>query len=59
MQVEKAERVFQVRGFDRDPIQDLQLLDVTVRNAGTIGVLENVSDLVTDNVTINGKPFAA
>ena len=55
--IENANRVFQVRGFERDPILDLRLSDITVENAGEIGIVEHVSNFVTDNVTINGQHY--
>jgi polygalacturonase len=53
----QAERVFQVRGFQRAPIRDLHLVDLEFRNAGTVGVIEQVEGLVAENVRINGEPF--
>lgn len=55
--VENAQRVFQVRGFDRDPIQNLHLRNVNVVAAGKIGVVENVSGFVAENVRINGERY--
>ena len=55
--VANANRVFQVRGFDRDPILDLRLSNVHVETAGEIGIVEHVTNFVTDNVTINGQPY--
>ena len=55
--IENAKRVFQVRGFERDPIIDLHLRNVDVTNAGEIGIVEHVSNFVTDNVTINGQRY--
>ncbi len=59
LEIEEANRVFQVRGFKRDPIQDLRLRDVTVEAADEIGIVENVTGFVTDNVTINGATYTA
>lgn len=55
--IANAKRVFQVRGFDRDPIMDLHLRDVTVANAAKIGIVEHVTNFVTDNVIINGQRY--
>ena len=52
-----ADRVFQVRGFERAPIRDLRLHGLEFRDAGETGVIEQVKDLVVENVRINGKPF--
>jgi len=57
LRCENAERVFQVRGFDRDPIQDLRLNDVEIRSAREIGIVENVTGFTAENVTINGQPY--
>ncbi len=56
--IETAQRVFQLRGFDRDPITDLHLRNVRVLKAVEIGVVENVRDFTTFKVDINGEPFA-
>ena len=58
MTVEHAERAFQVRGFERAPIYDLKLADVTFTKVDKDSVIENVKGFVTDKVTINGKPFS-
>ena len=57
MTIANAQRVFQVRGFDRDPIRDLTLRNVSVASAGNVGVVENVTNFVTQNVNINGKSY--
>jgi len=57
LEVENANRVFQVRGFERDPIRDLSLIDVRVVSAREIGIVEHVDGFVTDNVVINGNRF--
>lgn len=57
LDIEEARRVFQVRGFERDPIRDLILSDVRVAAAGEIGIVEHVDGFVTDNVMINGKRY--
>jgi polygalacturonase len=57
LSIEQANRVFQVRGFERDPIRDVRLIDVRVTSAAEIGVVENIEGFVTENVMINGKPY--
>jgi polygalacturonase len=57
LSIENAQRVFQVRGFERDPILDLRLSNVTVAEAGEVGIVENVSGFITQNVTINGNRY--
>ncbi|WP_235898466.1 glycoside hydrolase family 28 protein [Parahaliea maris] len=55
--VENADRVFQVRGFARNPVRDVRLENVMVRRAGTIGIVEHVTGLEVDQVTINGNAW--
>mgnify|MGYP001828363496 FL=1 len=55
--IENADRVFQVRGFARDPIIDLRLRDIAVVSAREIGIVEHVTNFVTENVTINGQRY--
>jgi polygalacturonase len=57
LDIENARRVFQVRGFARDPIRDMTLSDVRVASAGVIGIVEHVDGFVTDNVIINGRRY--
>lgn len=57
LRVENAARVFLVRGFERDPVRDLRLVDVDVARAGEIGVIENVRGLQLASVAINGRPY--
>ncbi len=57
LDIENARRVFQVRGFERDPIRDLHLSDVRVVSAGEVGIVEHVDGFVTDNVMINGERY--
>ncbi len=54
---EQANRVFQIRGFDRAPIQDLRLINCEFHDAGEPGIIENVEDLVVHKVQINGRAF--
>ncbi|MBT8051085.1 MAG: glycoside hydrolase family 28 protein, partial [Gammaproteobacteria bacterium] len=56
---EEAERVFQVRGFERAPIRDFVMRDVEFRSAGKTGVIEHVDGLVLHDVRINGELFVA
>jgi polygalacturonase len=55
--VEKAGRVFQVRGFEREPVQDLRLINLSVAQADRIGVIEHVRGLSVESVSINGAPY--
>ena len=57
MVCDQAERVFQVRGFDRAPIRDFRMRDLDFRQAEETGVIEHVEGLALDNVRINGTVF--
>lgn len=50
-----AERVFQVRGFERKQIEALRLTNVHALNAGQIGIVQNVEGLLLESVSINGR----
>jgi len=54
---QQAERVFQVRGFARAPIQNLRLINTTFVSVGEIGDIEHVENFSTKNVTIEGHKF--
>lgn len=54
---QKAKRVFQVRGFERAPINNLRLINTQFISVEEVGDLEHVQGLVTKNVTIQGQPF--
>lgn len=58
MVVDQAERVFYLRGFERAPISGLTLHNVTIKHADELGVLENVTSIETESVTLNGEPIA-
>lgn len=55
MVVDKAERVFFLRGFERAPISGVTLHNVNIKNADELGVLENVAELETRSVIMNGE----
>lgn len=52
---DSAERVFQVRGFERKKIEGLRLTNVHVLKAEQIGVVQNVDGLELKGVSINGR----
>jgi polygalacturonase len=54
---EQADRVFQVRGFERAPIRDFRMHKLEFRNAGETGIIEHVEGLDLSGVRINGKKF--
>lgn len=55
--VDRATRVFQVRGFARNPIRDLKLQNLLVRQAADCGIIEHVDHLFHADVSVNGKGF--
>ncbi|MDF3012735.1 MAG: glycoside hydrolase family 28 protein [Cellvibrio sp.] len=54
---QKAKQVFQVRGYKRSPIQNLQLSNCHFKDADSIGVLEQLDNFSTTHVTIKGVEF--
>jgi len=54
---QKAKQVFQVRGYKRSPIQNLQLNNCHFKEAGNIGVLEQLDNFSVTHVTIKGVAF--
>lgn len=57
MTVKKAQRAFELRGFERAPISGVTLHNVNFKQADAIGVLENVASVEKDAVLLNGKPL--
>lgn len=54
---QKVKQVFQVRGYERSPIQNLQLTNCHFNEVKKIGVLEQLDNFIATNVTINGIDF--
>ena len=54
---QNAKQVFQVRGYKRSPIQNLHLTNCHFKKSSAIGVLEQLDNFATANVTINGTEF--
>lgn len=54
---QKAKQVFQVRGYERSPIQNLHLNNCHFKEVAEIGVLEQVDNFAATNVTIKGVEF--
>ena len=52
--VGSARRVFQVRGFERAPIENLKLTNIHIENTGELGVVENVQGFALEAVHANG-----
>lgn len=55
---QKAQQVFQVRGYQRSPIQNLHFTNCHFKEAATIGILEQLDNFVASDVTINGVEFS-
>ncbi|WP_323813749.1 glycoside hydrolase family 28 protein [Cellvibrio sp. NN19] len=54
---QQAQQVFQVRGYERSPIQNLHLNNCHFKEATKIGILEKLDNFVADKVTIKGVEF--
>lgn len=54
---QKANHVFQVRGYKRSPIQNLHLDNCHFKDVAAIGVLEQLDNFAATNVTIKGVEF--
>lgn len=52
-----ALQVFNIRGFERAPIQNFRIIDSTFVRGDNPGVIEHTTGLVIDNVQVNGKAF--
>ncbi|SHF72118.1 Glycosyl hydrolases family 28 [Microbulbifer donghaiensis] len=57
LRCEQAQRAFHIRGFARAPIRGLHISRSDIRRAASLGVIEQVSGLTTEGVTINGELF--
>lgn len=53
--VQKAERAFLLRGFERAPISGVSLHHVQFKQADSVGVLENVAQIDQVDVSLNGS----
>jgi len=58
LRCEQAQRAFHIRGFERAPIRGLHLSHSDIAQVQSIGVIEAVTGLTTDAVTINGRQFS-
>lgn len=52
-----AQKVFQVRGYQRSPIQHLHLTDCDFKVVKEVGVLEELDNFIASDVKIQGVPF--
>lgn len=57
LRCKNAQRVFQVRGYERSPIQRLHLTNCHFEHAGDLGLLEQLDEFSATNVTIRGVAF--
>jgi polygalacturonase len=58
LRCKNAQQIFNVKGYARSPVRNLQLIDVQFEQAKEIGKLENMEGFVAEQVTIHGKPFS-
>ena len=54
LSVQKAQRAFLLRGFERAPISGVTLHNVRFKSAESIGVLEHVADIEQQQLFLNG-----
>lgn len=55
--VQKAQRAFELRGFERAPISGVTLHHVHFKQVASVGVLENIAGVDQLDLSLNGKPF--
>lgn len=55
--VQKAQRAFELRGFERAPISGVTLHHVHFKQVASVGVLENIAGIDQLDLSLNGKPF--
>ena len=55
LRVQKAQRAFLLRGFERAPISGVSLHHVQFNQTASLGVLENVAQIDAVDLTLNGE----
>ncbi len=55
---EVTEKVFKIVGVEAQPIERVYLSDITVEKSGEMGEFRHTSDILMDNVIIEGQPFS-
>lgn len=56
--VQKAQRAFELRGFERAPISGVTLHHVNFKQVANVGVLENIAGIDQLDIKLNGQPFS-
>jgi len=56
--VQKAQRAFELRGFERAPISGVTLHHVHFKQVAAVGVLENIAGVDQLDLSLNGQPFS-
>ncbi|EIW87837.1 glycoside hydrolase family 28 domain-containing protein [Alishewanella agri BL06] len=56
--VQKAQRAFELRGFERAPISGVTLHHVQFNNTAALGVLENIAGIDQLDVSLNGRAIS-
>jgi polygalacturonase len=56
LHVSTTDKVFDLRGYADDPIEDITLTHCAFDTATSLGRVENVEHLVLTDVTVNGRP---
>lgn len=57
MTVENAVNVFNVQGYERSPVHNMNLSNIEIKELKDVGVIKNVKDFSTEKVLLKGKPF--
>jgi polygalacturonase len=55
----RSQRLMDVRGFARAPVQNVRLSNITVDHAAGASHIEHLEGLVLDNVRVNGSPVTS
>jgi len=55
----QSQRLMDVRGFARAPVQNVRLSNITVDHAASASHIEHLEGLVLDNVRVNGSPVTS
>jgi polygalacturonase len=58
LRCKNAKQIFNVKGYQRSPIENLHLFDVQFDQAADVGKLEFMDGFLAKNVSISGKPFS-
>lgn len=55
---EKSPHALWIKGYERSPITNVNLINCEFKNVEKGNILENYGEIKTENVILNGKPFS-